>query len=100
MQGIAQAIRSRLEAALAPAALEVEDQSSAHVGHAGARPEGETHFRVRVVAGRFEGLSRVARQREVYAALDDLMNNPIHALSIEALSPEEAAEVRERAGRG
>jgi BolA family transcriptional regulator, general stress-responsive regulator len=91
---VAGLIRSRLEAALAPEEIELVDESHLHAGHAGARPEGESHFRLRIVSGAFEGESRVARQRRVFAALGDLMQTDIHALSITALTPEEAAAGR------
>jgi BolA family transcriptional regulator, general stress-responsive regulator len=90
VMGIREIIESRLEAALAPSALEVIDESHLHAGHAGARPEGETHFRVRVVSDKFEGLSRVDRQRLVYDALREEMNNSIHALALKTLTPGEA----------
>lgn len=85
-------IDARLRAALAPAALEITDESHLHAGHAGARPEGETHFRVHVVSEKFEGLSRVERQRLVYDALREEMDNPIHALALKTLTPGEAKE--------
>lgn len=84
-------IRSKLTAALAPVRLDVTDQSHLHAGHAGARPEGETHFHVLVVSDRFTGLNRVARQRLVYGALADELNEHVHALSISAFDPQEAA---------
>lgn len=82
-------IRAALEAALQPLALELEDESHRHAGHAGAR-DGRGHFRVRVVSERFAGRLPLARHRAVYAALGDLMQTDIHALSINALTPEEA----------
>jgi BolA protein len=82
------AIEKRLAAALAPSALDVEDESHRHVGHAGAR-DGRGHFRVRIVSAAFEGQSAIARHRAVYAALGDLMQTDIHALAIEARTPEE-----------
>lgn len=85
------AIRERLTAALAPTRLELVDESARHAGHAGARPEGESHFRLTIVAAAFEGRSRIDRQRMVFAALGDLMEREIHALAISALSPAEAA---------
>jgi BolA family transcriptional regulator, general stress-responsive regulator len=88
---IARAIRQRLTAALAPSHLALVDQSAEHVGHAGARPEGESHFQLTIVAEAFAGKSRVARQRMVFGALGDLMQTDIHALSITALTPDEAA---------
>ena len=81
-------IRSRLAAALAPTALDVEDESHRHVGHAGAR-DGRGHFRVRIVSAAFEGQSAIARHRAVYAALGNLMQTDIHALAIDARTPEE-----------
>lgn len=81
-------IRQRLTDELAPLELEVEDQSHLHVGHAGAR-DGRGHFRVKIRSTAFAGLGRVARHRRVYAALGDMMQTDIHALSISALTPEE-----------
>ena len=80
-------IEAALRAALAPTALEVQDDSHLHAGHAGAR-EGR-HFSVRIVSGRFEGLGRVARHRLVYDALHSLMPRGIHALAIDARVPDE-----------
>jgi BolA family transcriptional regulator, general stress-responsive regulator len=88
---IANAIRERLTAALAPAQLELVDESARHAGHAGARPEGESHFRLTIVAAAFHERSRIDRQRMVFAALGDLMHDHIHALAITALTPAEAA---------
>ncbi len=77
-----------LQQALSPAALEVQDDSHLHAGHAGAR-EGR-HFTVRVVSTAFNGLSRVARHRLVYDAARTLIAEGIHALAIEARTPDEA----------
>lgn len=93
---VAQEIERRLRRALDPEQLDLVDESHRHAGHAGARPQGESHFRLTIVAGRFVGRSRIERQRAIYAALGDLMTSDIHALAITALSPAEAAE---RAGR-
>lgn len=81
-------IRARLEAALAPSALEVEDDSHRHAGHAGAR-DGRGHFHVRIVSQAFRGQPALARHRAVYAALGELMQTDIHALAIDARAPEE-----------
>lgn len=81
-------IRSRIENRLEPLELEVIDESHLHVGHPGAR-DGRGHFRVRVVSEAFRELSRIARHRCVYAAMGDLMSSDIHALNIEAISPNE-----------
>jgi BolA protein len=88
--GAADTIAQKLTVALSPLELSVDDESARHAGHAGSRPEGETHFSVRIVADMFEGLSRVERQRRVYAALADELKSHIHALSVSALTPAEA----------
>jgi BolA protein len=85
---VADEIRRRL-GALQPDRLDLADESAAHAGHAGWRPGGATHWRVRIVSSRFAGLSTVARHRLVYQALGDLMSHPIHALSILAHAPGE-----------
>ncbi len=79
-------IRSSLMASLAPSRLELLDESHKHVGHAGAR-DGRGHFALTIVSGVFAGLPMLARHRHVYAALGELMNTDIHALSIKALAP-------------
>ena len=88
---IADIIETKLTEALAPCQLELVDESALHAGHAGARPEGESHFRLLVVSDRFENRGRLERQRMVYQILGDLMTTDIHALSIKALTPEEMA---------
>lgn len=85
---IEQAIRERL-AVLHPVSLELHDESSAHEGHAGARPGGGSHWQLRIVAGAFRGQAPVARHRMIYEALGDLMQHDIHALRIEAFAPEQ-----------
>ncbi|HYF22742.1 MAG TPA: BolA family protein [Caulobacteraceae bacterium] len=89
MGDVADRITRKLTDAFAPQALEVRDDSERHAGHAGARPEGETHFDVRVVSTAFEGLSRLDRQRRINAALREELAGPVHALSIKALTPNE-----------
>jgi BolA protein len=91
---VADAVRLKLTEALAPTRLELVDESARHAGHAGARPEGETHFRLLIVAATFAGKSRLERQRMVFAALGELMRTDIHAISITALTPDEAGERR------
>ncbi len=81
-------IRERLQAGLAPSQLDVVDESHLHAGHPGAR-DGRGHFRVRIVSDVFHGLPRLARHRRIYAALGELMQSDIHALTIEALSSNE-----------
>jgi BolA family transcriptional regulator, general stress-responsive regulator len=82
-------IRERLESELAPAELEIRDDSHLHRGHAAAR-DGRGHFSVYVVSQTFDGLNRIQRHRLIYAAMDTLMQTDIHALAITALTPSEA----------
>jgi BolA family transcriptional regulator, general stress-responsive regulator len=82
-------IRLRLQQALNPNLLEIEDDSHKHAGHAGARESGGGHFNVTIVSEQFRGQPAIKRHRMVYAAVDDLMPNEIHALSIRALTPDE-----------
>ena len=91
MPAVADAIRRKLEAAFAPARLDIVDDSARHAGHAGARPEGENHFTVTIVTPAFAGVSRVERQRRVYATLREEMNTRVHALALNTLTPDEAA---------
>lgn len=86
---LAEAIRSKLEAAFSPQQLEVIDASERHRGHGGWREGGETHFDVVIVAEAFHGLGRVERQRRVNAALAQELAGPVHALSIRAEAPGE-----------
>ena len=81
-------IRAALQGALAPTRLVIEDESHHHAGHAGAAT-GRGHFRVEIVAAAFAGETPVARHRRVYAALGDLMQTDIHALSVTARAPGE-----------
>ena len=82
-------IQTKLSAAFAPTELDVVDDSARHQGHAGHRHGGETHFSVRIVSSAFAGLSRVERQRRVYAALAEEMKSQIHALALTTLAPGE-----------
>ncbi|MEO9971048.1 MAG: BolA family protein [Hyphomonadaceae bacterium] len=77
-------IRDTLTRIFAPEALEVTDDSARHAGHAGAAPEGETHFNVRITSSQFAGMSRVARQRAINKALAEEFDTGLHALSIKA----------------
>ena len=79
-------LRERLQDRFSPIQLTVQDESHLHEGHAGAAG-GQSHFRVRIVAEAFRGMSPLARHRLVYAAVDDLLKSDIHALAIEALPP-------------
>jgi BolA protein len=83
------AIENKLTAALQPTRLAVVDDSRRHAGHAGARPEGETHFNVEVVSAAFAGMSRIQRQRRVYEILAEELKGPVHALALQTRTPEE-----------
>ena len=80
----------RLTEALHPVHLDLEDQSALHVGHAGHDERGESHFALTIESATFIGINRVQRQRAVYAALGDLMDNRVHALTIRAMAPGES----------
>jgi BolA protein len=78
-----------LRGVFAPTSMTIVDDSARHAGHAGAAPGGETHFRIRIVAERFAGQSRVARSRAVHDALAGEFAGGLHALSLELRSPAE-----------
>jgi BolA protein len=79
------AIVAKLSAKLVPDYLEVIDESSRHMGHAGSRPEGETHFRVRIASAKLAGLTRVAQHRAINDAVADELQAGVHALAIEVV---------------
>jgi BolA protein len=80
---------SRLNSALSPTAIELIDDSEQHRGHGGYNPAGESHFTLAIESPAFAGKNRVERQRMIYAALGDLMDARVHALSIRAKAPGE-----------
>lgn len=82
-------IRDKLTAAFAPLILDIQDESTKHAGHSGARPGQATHFRVKIVAHAFDSLSLLERHRRVYDTLGQELANQIHALSLSLLSPNE-----------
>ena len=84
----AERIETQLRAALAPTEFELVDESAKHAGHAGAA-SGGSHFRLKIVSARFEGLRLVMRHRLVYDSVHDMMQTEIHALAITALAPSE-----------
>lgn len=93
---VAASIAAKLKAAFDPSQLDIVDQSHLHAGHAhtamlhaDGRKGGETHFAVTIVSDRFDGKSRMERQRLVYAALRDELAGPVHALSLKTLSIDE-----------
>ena len=82
-------IATKLASAFSPVQLDVQDESHQHAGHAGSRPGGETHFRVRIVSEAFLGKNRVERHRMVNSALADELAGGVHALAIHASAPDE-----------
>ena len=82
-------ILKKLQEAFHPSSLDVVDDSHKHAGHAGARPGGETHFSVRIVSDAFQGLSRVARHRLIHDLLAAELRSTVHALAIQAKTPQE-----------
>jgi BolA protein len=86
---VAQTLERKLTEAFQPVRLAIVDDSHRHAGHAGARPEGETHFSVEIVSPRFSGKSRVERQRLVYAVLAEELRQRVHALALRTLAPGE-----------
>ncbi|MGE0006314.1 MAG: BolA family protein [Parvibaculaceae bacterium] len=80
-------IRDKLERVFQPQALDVADESHLHAGHAGAHPEGESHFRVKIVSDAFTGKSRVQAHRMVNDALAEELRSRVHALAIQASAP-------------
>ena len=81
-------IRQRLEHDFAPESLELDDESYKHAGHEGAK-DGRGHYRLLIVSDNFIGMNLLQRHRSVYKALGDLMQTDIHALNIEAFTPDE-----------
>ena len=91
---VAQIIRQKLQAALSPQRLELEDDSWRHAGHhheggMDAKEGGESHFNLLIVSEAFEGQSRVNRQRAINKLLAEELAGPVHALSIKAFTPQE-----------
>lgn len=84
---LAESIQAKLSV-LEPTSVELEDESGQHLGHAGWKAGG-SHFRLTIVSPRFAGRDRLSRHRMVYAALDSLIHEDIHALAINALAPDE-----------
>jgi BolA protein len=82
-------IAAALNKALNPAVLEIADESDRHHGHAGARPGGETHYRLHIVAEGFAGKGRLERHRIVNALLADEFASGLHALAMTTAAPGE-----------
>ena len=87
---VGQGILSKLARAFPDAELSLEDQSHLHAGHAGSRPQGETHFKLHAVSPAFAGKSRIERHRMINAVLADELHGRVHALTIVARAPGEA----------
>lgn len=86
---LADRIEQKLQQEFTPAKLVVIDESHLHAGHAGARPQGESHFRVQIVAKAFAKANRVARQRMIYKLLEEELATDIHALALDVKAPGE-----------
>lgn len=86
---VASEMLRRLNSSLSPARVELVDDSERHRGHGGYNPAGESHFTLTIESAAFAGKSRVERQRMIYKALGELMEHPVHALSIRATAPGE-----------
>jgi len=82
-------IEIKLTEAFAPVHLSVIDESHKHAGHSGAPEGGESHFRVEIVSPFFDGLTRLARQRAIYAVLKEELATKVHALALKAKTPAE-----------
>lgn len=89
MKNRAEWIKRLLTEALAPSELQIADDSHRHAGHSGARPEGETHFTVRIIADAFAGHGRVARHRMVNQILKPVFESGLHALALTTKAPGE-----------
>ncbi len=82
-------MRAKLTAALSPDLLEIHDNSAKHAGHDGHDPRGESHFHIKIISSKFEGLSRVARHRLIYGSITEEMAERVHAVVIESIAPSE-----------
>ena len=91
----AERLEATLRARFAPTELRVVDDSAKHAGHSGARPGGETHYSVLVVAEAFRGMSRVARSRAVHEALATEFAGGLHALALTLRTPGEQSQIVE-----
>ena len=86
---VATEMLARLDAALNPTTIDLVDDSEKHRGHGGYNPAGESHFSLMIESPAFTGKARIERQRMVHAALGDLLDERVHALSIKARAPGE-----------
>ena len=86
---VTDSIHAKLTRALTPTRLEISDDSARHQGHAGSRPDGESHFSVIVISERFAGLPKIERHRMVYSALAEELAGRVHALQLTTRTPSE-----------
>jgi BolA family transcriptional regulator, general stress-responsive regulator len=86
---VGKTLETKLREAFSPVSLEVIDESHQHHGHQGARPDGESHFRVKIIASAFQGKSRVEQHRMVNAVLAQELQERVHALAIETGFPKD-----------
>jgi BolA protein len=98
MDSVKSRIEEKLKSAFQPERLQVIDESHLHIGHAGHRPEGETHFRVYLVSAAFAGKGRIERHRLVNSVLADELAGPVHALAIHPAAPGEPSSGGRAAG--
>ena len=85
IMSVSTTIKKKLVEAFEPTRIDVIDESHLHAGHVGARPEGETHFRIIISSDFFSGKTRIEKQRKIYKVLVDELSGPVHALSIETI---------------
>jgi BolA protein len=90
-------LRSHLTQAMQPTLLEIIDESARHAGHVGAA-SGGGHFIVHIVSAAFQGRNPIQRHRMVYDAVGNMMHTEIHALSIQAETPQEHSEINPTKG--
>ena len=88
LESTAATIERKLRDAFKPEQFELQDDSAQHAGHRGAT-SGGGHFQVKIVSDAFDGMSRLERHRAIYAALNGMVGNAIHALAIQAQTPKE-----------
>lgn len=86
-------LETKLYEAFSPSFLRVEDESYLHVNHGNYQPGGGSHFKVTIVSSHFKDCSRIERHRQVYACLERELKDGVHALCLNALSPEEAPSI-------
>jgi BolA family transcriptional regulator, general stress-responsive regulator len=84
---VGKAMETKLQKAFAPTSLQIIDELAQHLGHAGARPDGESHFRVKIAAEAFRSKSRLEQHRMINAVLAEELKVRVHALAIEASVP-------------